>query len=136
MSYIMHVVIDQALRISLERKETLPILLDTTLLIILLGRRLHILNFLLLKGVERDRVQAEKRLVRVLDKDVLAVVHAKNHVDNSTNNSPSVIEVEGHLGGEVAGLVSKYTEDDVVIVVLWVGTRYETGPLLAKSQQE
>ena len=96
------------------------------LLIVIFSRRLHFLDVLLLEGVERHGVQAEKRLVRVLDEDVLALVHAEYHVDDSADNSPSVVEVECHLGGEVTGLVCKHTEDDVVVVVLGVGTGDET----------
>jgi len=86
--------------------------------------------------MHRHRVQAEKGLVRVLDKDVLALFHAEYHVDDSTDNSPSVVKVERHLSGKVTGLVGKNTEDDVVVVVLRVGTGYETGGLLAKAQNK
>jgi hypothetical protein len=96
------------------------------LLLILLIRGLHIFNVLLLECVERDLVQTKQRLVGVLDEHVLALVHAKDHIDDSTNNTPTVVEVERHLGSEVAGLIGKHTEDNVVVVVLGVGTGDET----------
>lgn len=77
-------------------------------------------------------VEAEKGLVGVLDKDVFALVHAKYHVNNCAHNSPSVVEVQCHLGGKVTGLGGKDTEDDVVVVVLGVGTGYETVIMLVK----
>jgi hypothetical protein len=92
---------------------------------------LHLLDILLLESVKRNLVQAEKRLVGVLDKHVLAFLHTQHHVDNGADDTPSVVEVERHLRGELAGLVGENTEDDVVVVVLGVGTRDETEVVLA-----
>lgn len=86
--------------------------------------------------MHRHRVQTEKRLVGILDEDILALFRAKNHIDNSTDDGPSVVKVECHLGGKVAGLVGKNTEDDVVVVVLGVRAGYETSILLAEAQNK
>jgi hypothetical protein len=101
-------------------------------LLLILLNRLHLLNILLLKGVHGHGVEAEKGLVGVLDKDVFAFVHAKYHVNNCAHNSPAVVEVQCHLSGKVTGLGGKDTEDDVVVVVLGVGTGYETVIMLVK----
>ena len=68
----------------------------------------------------RHRVKSKDRLVGVLNQDVLALIHLETHVDDSADNGPSVVEIKCHLVGEVAGLVSEDTEDDVVVVVLRV----------------
>ena len=104
------------------------------LFLILLSWRLHLLNIVLLKSVEGYRVQAEQRLVGVLDQHVLALVHSKDHVDNSTDNTPAVVEVECHLRGKVARLVGENTKDDVVVVVLGVGTGDETVAVLDRGK--
>jgi hypothetical protein len=70
--------------------------------------------------VFRHSVKSKDGLVGVLNQDVLALIHLETHVDDSTNNGPSVVEIECHLVGEVTGLVSEDTEDDVIIVVLRV----------------
>jgi hypothetical protein len=100
------------------------------LFLVIFGRRLHLVNLLFLKSVERHLVQAKQRLVGVLNQHVLALLHAKDHVDNGADNGPSVVEVKGHLRGKVAGLVCKHTEHDVVVVVLGVGTGDETVTVL------
>lgn len=80
----------------------------------------------LLESVRGDLVQADGGLVGVLDKHVLAVVLAHDHVDECAHDGPAVVEVEVHLGGEFAGLVAEHAEDDVVGVALGVGTGDET----------
>ena len=98
-----------------------------THLLVLLVNAAHVVGFLvLLEGVCGDLVQADGRLVGVLDKDVLAVVLAHDHVNECADDGPAVVEVEVHLGGELAGLVAEHAEDDVVGVALGVGTGHET----------
>lgn len=80
----------------------------------------------LLERVLRHTVQAQNRLVGVLNEDVLALVHTQDHVDDCAHDTPSVVEVERHLCGELAGLVGEYAEDDVIVVVFGVGTGNET----------
>lgn len=94
----------------------------TTLLLVILINLSQLDLVLLLERVHGDAVQAEHSLVGVLDEDVLALVHAQDHVDDGADNTPSVVEVERHLGSELAGLVGEHAEDDVVVVVLGVGT--------------
>lgn len=84
------------------------------------------LLLLLIKGVERNLVQTKNLLVGVLDEHVLAVGHLHAHVDDGSHNTPSVVQVEVHLGGEIAGLEGNDAEDDVAVVVLGVGARNET----------
>ena len=88
------------------------------LLLFLFGN-LVLLGFLL-ESVFWHRVEAKNRLVGVLNQHVLALLHLETHVDNSADDSPSIIEVERHLVSEVAGLVCENTEDDVVVVVFRV----------------
>jgi hypothetical protein len=99
-----------------------------THLLVLLVNAAHVVAgiLILLEGVCGDLVQADCRLVGVLDKHVLAVVLAHDHVDECADDSPAVVEVEVHLGGELAGLVAEHAEDDVVGVALGVGTGDET----------
>lgn len=101
------------------------------LLLILFRGCLHLLDIFLLKSMQRHRVQTEKRLVGVLDQYILALVHAKDHVDNGTHNTPTVVQVERHLRGKFPRLVSKDTENDMVVVVLGIGTRHEARKMLA-----
>ena len=56
----------------------------------------------------------------------VVVVLAHDHVDECADDSPAVVKVEVHLGGEFAGLVAEHAEDDVVGVALGVGTGDET----------
>jgi hypothetical protein len=107
-----------------------PLLVFQHLFLILLSRRLHIFNVLLLKSVDGNRVQAEKRLVGVLDQNILALVHSEDHVDNGTDDTPTVVKVECHLRGKLARLVGEHTKNDVVVVVLGVGTGNETVTVL------
>ena len=96
-------------------------------LLVLLVNATHVVGILvLLEGVCGDLVQANGRLVGVLDKDVLAVVLAHDHVDECADDGPTVVEVEVHLGGELAGLVAEHAKDNVVGVALGVGTGNET----------
>jgi hypothetical protein len=81
---------------------------------------------LLLESVLRNRVQSQHGLVRVLDEDILAIVHLEAHVSDGSDDTPAIVEVEGHLVSEVAGLVGEHAEDDVVVVVLGVGAGNET----------
>ena len=95
------------------------------LLVLLLGD-LALLD-LFLEGVVWDRVQAQDRLVRILDEHVLALVHLEAHVDDGADDAPAIVEVECHLVGEVARLVGEHAEDDVVVVGCGVGAGDETG---------
>jgi hypothetical protein len=70
--------------------------------------------------VLRHRVESKDGLVRIFNQHVLALLHLEAHVDNSADDSPSVVEVECHLVGKVAGLVREDAENDVVVVVLGV----------------
>lgn len=99
-------------------------MISLLLLIVLLWNR-SILS-LLLKRVIRHLVEAENRLVGVLDKDVLALGHLQAHIRNGTDDTPAVGQVECHLGGELTRLSAEDAENDVVIVVLGVGTGHET----------
>ena len=92
-------------------------------LVLLLDRSL--LNFLL-KSVVRYRVQAKNGFVRILNKNVLAVIHLEAHVNDGADDTPAVVQVKGHLASEIARLVSKNTQDDVVVVVLGVGSGDES----------
>lgn len=99
-----------------------------THLLVLLVEAAHLVAsiLILLESVCGDLVQADGGLVGVLDKNVLAVVLAHDHVDESADDGPSVVEVEVHLGSELAGLVAEHAENDVVGVALGVGTGNET----------
>ena len=103
------------------------------LLVLLVDAHLMTGILILLESVRRHLVKADGGLVGVLDQDVFALIHAKYHVNNGTDDSPSVVKVECHLGGEVAGLGCKDTEDDVVVVVLGVGTGDKTVVMLVES---
>lgn len=81
---------------------------------------------LFFERVFRHRVEAENGLVGVLDQNVLAFVHLHAHVDDGADDTPSVVEVERHLRGEVTRLVGEDAEDDVVVVVLGVGAGDES----------
>lgn len=96
------------------------------LLVLLVDAHLVTGILILLESVRRHLVKADGGLVGVLDQDVLAVVFAHDHVDESTDDGPTVVEVEVHLAGELAGLVAEHAEDDVVGVALGVGTGDET----------
>jgi len=98
----------------------------TRLLVLLVNAQLVAGILVLLESVCGDLVQADSRLVGVLDKDVLAVILAHDHVDKCADDGPAVVEVEVHLGGKLAGLVAEHAEDDVVGVALGVGTGDET----------
>lgn len=88
----------------------------------------HLVGILvLLESVRRDLVKADGGLVGVLDKHELAVVFAHNEVDEGADNSPAVVDVEVHLAGELARLVAKHAENNVIGVALGVGTGDETG---------
>lgn len=89
-------------------------------LILLLDRSLL---DILLECVIRYRVQTKDRLVGVLDQNILAVIHLQAHVDNGADNTPTVVEIEGHLSGEITRLVGEDAEDNVVVVVLGVRAR-------------
>ena len=80
-----------------------------------------------------DRVQAKEGLVGVFDQDVLALIHTEHHVDDCADNSPAVVQVERHLRGEVAWLVGEHTKNDVIVVVLGVGTRNESAVRLVSE---
>ena len=90
----------------------------------------------LLKGIARDVVKTDGRLVGVLDKHKLGLllVLRHDHVNKGADNGPAVVQVQVHLGGKFARLVAENTKDDVVVCCLGVDTRYETGKyMLAKS---
>jgi hypothetical protein len=99
-----------------------------THLLVLLVDTAHVVAgiLILLESVCGNLVQADSGLVGVLDKDVLAVLLAHDHVDECTDNGPAVVEVQVHLGGKLAGLVAEHAEDDVVGVALGVDTGNET----------
>lgn len=98
-----------------------------TRLLVLLVEVAHLVGVLvLLEGVRRDLVQADGGLVWVLDEHVLAVLLAHDHVDEGADDGPTVVEVEVHLGSELAGLVAEHAENDVVGVALGVDTGNET----------
>lgn len=89
-------------------------LIASYLLVLLVDAHLVAGILVLLESVRRHLVKADGGLVGVLDQDVLAVVFAHDHVDESTDDGPTVVEVEVHLAGELAGLVAEHAEDDVV----------------------
>lgn len=89
-------------------------LIASYLLVLLVDAHLVASILVLLESVRRHLVKADGGLVGVLDQDVLAVVLAHDHVDKGTDNGPTVVEVEVHLAGELAGLVAEHAEDDVV----------------------
>lgn len=92
----------------------MQIKLENTLLVItILGNNTEFLG--LLEGVERNVVKADGWLVGVLDKDVLAIGLLHDHVHKGSDNGPAVVEVQVHLGSELARLVAQNPEDNVVI---------------------
>lgn len=105
------------------------------LLRLVLGLLLLLLGGLvvLLESIGGHAVQTDDRAVGVLDEDVLLdlvlllfSVEGADTVDDSTDDTPSVAEVEVHLGSELTGLVADNTQDDVGGGGTGVGTRDET----------
>lgn len=115
------------------------------LLLITLTRLGHLLHLVVaVEAARGELVQAEDRLVGVLDEDVLAVLLAsETHVGNSADNTPAVGQRQVHLVGEVARLPADDAEDDVLVVGLGVGARDETvenvlasGSIITKAMNE
>jgi hypothetical protein len=81
-----------------------------THLLVLLVDAAHVVAgiLILLESVCGDLVQANCGLVGVLDEDVLAVIFAHDHIDESADNGPTVVEIEVHLGCELARLVAEH----------------------------
>lgn len=85
---------------------------------------------ILLERVPRHLVETNSRLVRVLDKHELAIATAflaipasvLHHIDEGTNDGPTIVKVQVHLRGELAWLVAEHAQDDVVGCVLGAGT--------------
>ena len=84
------------------------------LLVLLVDAHLVAGILVLLESVRGHLVKADGGLVGVLDQDVLAVVLAHDHVDKGADDGPTVVEVEVHLAGELAGLVAEHAEHNVV----------------------
>lgn len=85
--------------------------------------------------MRRDLVQPENRLIRVLDEHILALGHMQTHVDDRADDTPAVGEVEIHLVGKLAGLVSDDAEDNVAICVFGVGPGDKAGGMLAGERK-
>lgn len=101
--------------ISHQKKNLLISLIRLLTLLLLLKFLL-----ILLESSSRDAVQTENRLVRVLDENVLLNllsglirVQSTDTVNDSTDDTPTVTEVQVHLASELAGLVTSNAEDDV-----------------------
>lgn len=80
----------------------------------------NLLTLILLKSIPRHLIKTDSRLVRILDKHILAIrirfLH--DHVDESAHDRPAVVQIQIHLRGELARLVAQDAEDDVVGGVL------------------
>lgn len=92
---------------------------------------LGLLNLILLVIIEAASghlVQSENGLVGVLDKDELGVLAgtAETHVGDSADDTPTVVEGQVHLVGEVTGLPADNTQDDMLIVGAGSHTGNET----------
>lgn len=60
-------------------------------LLILLDGFLHELSLsVVLEAASWDLVQSEDGLVRILDQDVLALISLQTHVNNGSDNTPSI----------------------------------------------
>ncbi len=99
----------------------------------LLLNLLHLLNNLTLalslvfKASSRNFIQSQDLLIRILDEDVLALLTLETHINNGSDNTPTVREREVHLVGEVTGLPTDDAEDYVAIVGFGVRTGDEAG---------
>lgn len=98
------------------------LLLHCTIRLLDLG---NIVFLSILKCARGDLVQPQQALIWVLDKNVFAVLHAADHVDDRAHYSPAISQVKVHLFGKFAGVVANYAEDDVAVVGLWIGARDE-----------
>ena len=58
-----------------------------------------------------------------LDQNVFTIRHDSAHVDDGTNNTPSVGKVQVHLVSELFWLVSRDTQNNVLASIFWIGTR-------------
>tara|TARA_R110002060_G_scaffold13080_5_gene18614 strand:- start:403 stop:783 length:381 start_codon:yes stop_codon:yes gene_type:complete len=82
---------------------------------------------IILEATSWDLVQTQDLLVGVLDKNVLALLALKTHVGDRADDTPAVGETQVHLLSEIAGLPAYNTENNVLVVGLWVGARNESG---------
>lgn len=96
------------------------------ILLSVLGLLLFFFLIVLIEAAGGDLVQTQDGLVGVLDEDELAVAAVKAHVGDGADDTPSVVEGEVHLGGEVAGFPADDAEDDVLVVGAGVDTGDET----------
>lgn len=97
-------------------------------LLVILALHNNLLLLLIIIIIEAaDFVQAQNRLVGILDQHEAAVVlAAQTHVSDGADNTPAVGEGEVHLGGKVAGLPADDAKNDVLVVGLGVDTGNET----------
>ena len=87
----------------------------------LLHLDLDLLLLHLLESARRHLIKPQQRLIRVLDKHILALIHLQAHIHNRAHNAPSVREVQVHLLGELARVVAHDAEHDVPVVDLGGG---------------
>ena len=90
---------------------------------------------ILLERIFRHRVESKDLLVRVFHQYILAFLHFKAHVNNCTDDAPSVGKVQGHLICEISWLVRKNTKNNMVVIVLWVTPRNKTAVKISAVRQ-
>lgn len=79
-------------------------------------RPLHFsLPVILLKRPRRHLIQPQQRLIRVLNKHILPLLHVPAHINNRPHDTPSISEIQVHLLSELAWVVAYDTEDDVLV---------------------
>ncbi len=101
----------------------------TKQLLFFIPTRLRPLNFLpvlLLKRPHRHLIQSQQSLVGILYQDVLAIFHIPAHIDDGPDDTPAISEVEVHLLGEFARIVTDDPEDDMSIGDFGGSSGYET----------
>lgn len=113
---------------ALNHRYLLVVLL-ILILVLLLGLGLVIL----LESGSRDAVETQDGAVGVLDENVLLDgiggligIKTTDTVNNGTDDTPTVAEVQVHLSSKLAGLVANNTENNVTSSGAGVGTRNET----------
>jgi len=80
-----------------------------------LHNRAQVLLSLIFKRPGGDLVEPQESLIRVLDEDILAILHSTHHIDNRPDNTPSVREVQVHLLGEFARVVAYNAQNDMFV---------------------
>ena len=76
---------------------------------------LNLLAVLLLKCAHRYLIQSQQRLIWILYQDVFAILHIPAHIYDGPNDAPTIGEVEIHLFGEFARVITHDAEDDMPV---------------------